>query len=160
MHGKINVFWSGREYRFNVLDSNGEQIDYGRVRDVAGFEDCNEAEVTRETLLNVIEALGREWSFQVARDQIELVGDFIPHAAWEERNKAMSDLECAKAIANHLGIKGKRGGWLYFRDGKPMVQGWFSAMVAWKKKGWIFERNGTCRVDWAKVPQYWERFNF
>lgn len=63
----------------------------------------------------------------------------------------MSELECAKAIACHLGIVGKRGGWLYSAAGKPVFQGWFHATAAWKRKRWIHNRSGQWHVDWRLV---------
>ena len=63
----------------------------------------------------------------------------------------MNEYECAKAIAKHLGIVGRRGGWLYSPTGKPLFQGWFAAVVAWKRRGWIHDRSGAWHVDWRKV---------
>jgi hypothetical protein len=64
----------------------------------------------------------------------------------------MTEQECAKAIAIHLGIVGKRGGWLYDGKGNPVCQGWFAAVQQWIRRGWIVNRSGRCHIDWRKVP--------
>jgi hypothetical protein len=64
----------------------------------------------------------------------------------------MNEKECAKAIATHLGIVGKRGGWLYDGKGNPVCQGWFAAIQKWSRLGWIVTRNGRWHIDWRKVP--------
>ena len=66
----------------------------------------------------------------------------------------MNDIECARAIGLHLGIKGKQGGWLYQGD-KVLCQGWFAAMNIWRSKGWIVSKKEPmvgCHINWRKVP--------
>ena len=57
-----------------------------------------------------------------------------------------------KAIARHLGIIGKRGGWLY-RDGQPVCQGWFAFERMCVSRGWIVDRGAPFEphVNWRKV---------
>ena len=64
----------------------------------------------------------------------------------------MTQQECAKAIAIHLGIAGNRGGWLCDSKGNPVCQGWFAATQLWIRRGWIVDRNGRFHINWRKVP--------
>jgi len=69
----------------------------------------------------------------------------------------MENMELAKAIALHLGIKGKLGGWIY-RNDRPVCQGWFAWLQICKRRGWIVNREAPFdpHINWRKVPNWWE----
>jgi len=66
----------------------------------------------------------------------------------------MTHLELAKAIAIHLGVVGRVGGWLYMKD-KPVCQGWFEWTQRCEKKKWIVDRGPPFdpHVDWRKITE-------
>lgn len=79
----VQVFWDSGRYLFSVLDANEESLDSGRVGDLEGFEAYELGVIPSEVLLNVVEALGREWSIPVVRSEILLVGELYPAARWD-----------------------------------------------------------------------------
>jgi len=62
-------------------------------------------------------------------------------------------LKLAKIIANHLGIKGDRGGWLKDAGGNVICQGWESFTAICVKRNCIRDRQAPFipNVDWRKV---------
>jgi hypothetical protein len=67
----------------------------------------------------------------------------------------MSSIEAAKAIAQHLGVKGKRGGWIYRADGRVLCQGWDAFVILCFRRGWARRhpdpRVGGVIINWRKV---------
>jgi hypothetical protein len=72
-----------------------------------------------------------------------------------------SQTALAKALADHLGIRGTRGGWLH-KGQKPVCQGWAAFWAMALQRGWIVPHaTGTrlssrthCngyRIDWRAV---------
>lgn len=61
----------------------------------------------------------------------------------------MSETELARVWANHNGIEGKPGGWLYL-NGKPICQGWFTLGRFLARRGIIEVGKG---VHWMRSTQ-------
>lgn len=68
----------------------------------------------------------------------------------------MKNLKLAKIIANHLGIKGSRGGWLKDSDGKVVCQGWDSFLAICMRRNCIRDRQApfTPVIDWRMVERW------
>jgi hypothetical protein len=66
-----------------------------------------------------------------------------------------SEKDLAKAIAKNLGVKGRRGGWLYRESGEVVCQGWDTFAAICRRRGWIKTHPDTriqrLVVDWKKV---------
>lgn len=72
-------------------------------------------------------------------------------------------LALAKALAAHLGIGGRVGGWLYDSKGSPVCQGWQAFWQLARRRRWVVDyQHGTrlaqatsvdgYRIDWRQVP--------
>lgn len=68
--------------------------------------------------------------------------------------RTLTDAQCVKAVAKHLGWRGNGGGWICDPEGKPVVQGWDAAKEIMKRRGWIVDRGEPFgwHINWRRVP--------
>jgi hypothetical protein len=58
------------------------------------------------------------------------------------------------AIAEHLGIAGRAGGWLY-RDGKPICHGWQEFWFLCVRRGWVVQYQWGTWIRQGVVCEGW-----
>lgn len=60
----------------------------------------------------------------------------------------MNSVQLAKTVAENLGWKGGRGGWIYDADGQPLAHGWNTVAAALVEHRFIVVGAG---VDWRRM---------